>query len=87
MFLSERLKLPFAWPSFTPISLSSPGSDYPLYGMIETMDPQPAMDEGPEAFVRFRKAVKTIVAVKKGEVTPQTKPRTKKKPANRKKTT
>ena len=87
MFLSERLKLPFAWPAFTPVPLSSPGSNHPLYGMIETMGPQPAMDEGPQAFERFRKAIKTIVAVKKSDVAPQAKPRTKKKPVNRKKPT
>ena len=48
------------------------------------MNPPPAMDEGPKAFDRFRKAVKTIVAVKKDDITPQTKPRRKKRPAIRK---
>ena len=42
------------------------------------------MHEGSEAFDRFRRAMKTIVGVRKGDVVRQPQPRKKKKPANRK---
>ena len=42
------------------------------------------MNEGPAAFDRFRKAMKTIVSVKKSDVIDPPKSHRKKKPANRK---
>ena len=42
------------------------------------------MVEGPAAFDRFRKAMKTIVSVRKSDVLEPPKPTRKKKPANRK---
>ena len=42
------------------------------------------MEEGPAAFDRFRKAMKTIVSVKKSDVIEPPKPRRKKRPVNRK---
>ena len=43
------------------------------------------MHEGPDAFNRFRKAMKTIMSVKKSDVIDQPKPRSKKKkPASHK---
>jgi hypothetical protein len=43
----------------------------------------PDVDEGPAAFERFRKAVKTIISVRKSDVIPPSKPHRKKKPVNR----
>jgi hypothetical protein len=49
------------------------------------MKPQPHdMTEGPEAFDRFRKAMKTIVSVKKSDVIDPPRPARKKKPVARK---
>jgi hypothetical protein len=49
------------------------------------MKPQAhAMDEGPQAFERFRKAMKAIVSVKKSDVIDPPKPARKKKPSSRK---
>jgi hypothetical protein len=42
------------------------------------------MVEGPTAFDRFRKAMKTIVSVKKSDVIDPPRPQRKKKPASRK---
>ena len=42
------------------------------------------MDEGPQAFDRFRKAMKTIVSVKKSDVIDPPTPARKKKPVARK---
>jgi hypothetical protein len=42
------------------------------------------MNEGSEAFDRFRKAMKAIVSVKKSDVIDPPKPSRKKKPSNRK---
>jgi len=42
------------------------------------------MEEGPQAFDRFRKAMKAIVSVKKTDVINPPKPSRKKKPSSRK---
>jgi hypothetical protein len=42
------------------------------------------IEEGPAAFERFRKAMKTIVGVRKSDVIDPPKPSRKKKPINRK---
>lgn len=45
---------------------------------------EPQMTEGPEAFERFRKAMKAIVSVKKADVIDPPKPSRKKKQSSRK---
>jgi len=83
MFISHHLNLPSEWHGRRRILLTSPRSDYPLYGIMENMKPHPEMEEGPEAFERFRKAVKTVLSVPKGTLPPKPH-RKKKKPVNRK---
>jgi hypothetical protein len=52
--------------------------------MQKHMKPHSELNEGPEAFERFRKAIKAIVSVKKSDVIDPPKPHRKKKPVNRK---
>lgn len=87
MFLSNHLKLPTAWRAGTRVSLSVTRSKHPVYGKMEAMKPHPEMIEGPEAFARFRSAMKTILTVPKSAMPPSPfkkhEPK-KKKPTNRK---
>jgi hypothetical protein len=48
------------------------------------MKPHVEMEEGSAAFERFRKAMKTIVGVRKADVIDPPKPHRKKRPVNRK---
>jgi DNA adenine methylase len=68
MFLSNRLKLPRAWLPSVPITMSAERSEYPLYGIMETVKPPPKMEEGPQAADRFMKALKTVLSVPKSAV-------------------
>ena len=68
MFFSDRLKLPHEWQSSVRLTLSAPKSDYPFYGIMETMKPHPKIEEGPEAGERFLKALKTVLSVPKTSV-------------------
>lgn len=83
MFLADHLALPQDWKPRRQIELSGQRSAYPLYGRMENMKPQPTMHEGPEALMRFRKAMKAIAAVPKGSVLPERS----KGPTKKKKTT
>jgi DNA adenine methylase len=68
MFLSGGLKLPEAWRPSVPILMAAAGSHHPVYGMMETVKPHPEMIEGPEAYQRFRNALKTVLSVPKSAV-------------------
>jgi len=70
MFVADGLKLPADWRPSRRIALSRADSEYPVYGKMENMKPHPEMEEGQAALDRFRKAMKTIVAVPKGSVVP-----------------
>jgi len=79
MFLSHRLKLPGWWTGSEPFLLTPPRSEYPVYGIMEGMKPQPEMEEGPQAAERFVSALKVVLAVPKKSVpNPFTKPKRKK---------
>lgn len=41
MFISGQLKLPKTWEPSVPIPMAAPHSDYPLYGILETMKSKP----------------------------------------------
>jgi len=80
MFISDRVALPDSPTASSRIEMTAPSSRFSVYGRIEGMKkPLPEMDEGPKAAQRFADAVKTILASPK-----QSKPRKKKRPANRK---
>jgi DNA adenine methylase len=91
MFLANGLQLPESWRKSRRIELSTlygrgDKADHAVYGKMENMKPQPAMNEGPAALERFRKAMKTIVAVPKTAVVPaRSKARTKRKKASSRK--
>ncbi|MGH9830472.1 MAG: hypothetical protein ACREDR_45275, partial [Blastocatellia bacterium] len=68
MFIANGLKLPADWGTSKTVQMSSPTSEHPLYGKMESMKPRPDMIEGPEAFERFRQAVKKVLAVPKSAV-------------------
>ena len=77
MFLSDQLQLPKTWQGVEPIKLSGERR-HPIYGRIENMKPHAEMHEGPSAFEKFRRAIKTIVSVPKSDVPikrPQPSPR------------
>lgn len=83
MFLSNDLVVPESWRSSRRFLLTLPRSECPLYGKMENMKSHPEMEEGPEAFERFRKAVETVLAVPKAALPPKPH-RKKRKPVNRK---
>lgn len=68
MFLSHRLKIPKTWTGSTPFPLTSPHSEYPVYGIMEGMKPHPEMEEGPQASKRFIDALKTVLSVPKSAI-------------------
>ena len=70
MFISNLLRLPSTWPGSGLVPLSSPRNEAPLYGKMEAMKRHPEMIEGPEAFERFRRAVKAALTVKKRDMPP-----------------
>lgn len=85
MFLSNRLLLPQAWRSATPIPMTLDGSEYPVYGIMETMKLHPEMIEGPQAAERFVNALKAVLTVPKSAVpNPFKKKASRKKPGRRK---
>jgi hypothetical protein len=86
MFFADRLQLPAPWLKSNRILMSPERSGHPVYGKMENMKPHPEMTEGPAAFERFQKAMKTIVSVRKSDVmAPLSKTRRrKKKPVSRK---
>lgn len=71
MFVSSRLKLPSTW-GVLPFNMAADRSEYPFYGVVETMkeEPprQPNAEEGPSATERFVKALKTVLTVPKSAV-------------------
>ena len=84
MFVSSRLRLPEVWGTTSPFNMAADRSEYPFYGVVETMKEEapshPEMDEGPEAGERFVKALKTVLVVPKSAVpNPFKKAKTKKK--------
>lgn len=81
MFFADRLKLPATWRDSRRFLLSRSNNEHRVYGRMENMKPHPQMEEGPAAFERFRRAVKTIVAVPKAAIPNCQKARTKKKRA------
>ncbi len=85
MFLSNDLEVPSDWNPGQRVFLSSERSEYPVYGMIESMKPHPEMIEGPRAGERFMDALRTVLKIPKSSIpTPFTKPvKKKKKPATR----
>ena len=83
MFLSDDLKLPRDW-SQRRFPLTRPDSRHPVYGRMQNMKPPAEIEEGPAAFERFRRAVKTIISVPKPAVAQPETARTKKKRAVRK---
>jgi len=85
MYLSDDLRLPSEWPQMRRFLLSRHNSRYPVYGRMENVKPQPEIEEGPAAFERFRRAVKTIVGVPKSAVSGRRKDRPKKRRAMRRK--
>ncbi len=85
MFLSHALRLPEPWQAPQPFLMSSESNRHRVYGIMEKVNPQPEMIEGPEAAERFRSALKTVLSVPKSAVpNPFSKPAPKKKPAKRK---
>lgn len=84
MFLSDGLQLPREWSLSSRFSLSAESSRHPVYARMETVKPQPDFEEGPAAFERFRRAVKTIIATPKDTVASRAKPPAKKKRKARK---
>ncbi len=75
MFLSNGITVPQQWNAEGSIRLSSHESEYPVYGIIESMKPHPKMDEGPQAGERFVDALRTVLKVPKSAVpTPFRKP-------------
>lgn len=79
MFLSDVISFPPDWTTDAPIRLSGERSEYPVYGIIESMKPHPEMIEGPQANDRFIGALKTILKVPKTAVpAPFSKPKRKK---------
>lgn len=85
MFFADRLRLPELWLKSRRILMSPTRSHHPVYGKMENMKPHPEMTEGPEAFERFRKAMKTIVSVPKDSAMAQPKRQSKKKRATNRK--
>jgi DNA adenine methylase len=86
MFLSDDMNLPDSWDTDRPILLSREGSEFPVYGTIDSMKPHPEMIEGRQAGERFVDALKTVLKVRKDAVpNPFSKPAKKKakRPATR----
>lgn len=83
MFLSNNLTLPGSWNSERPFAMRSEKSEFPVYGILDSMKPHPDMIEGNQANQRFRDALKTVLMVQKSAMPrPFSKPRKKpQKPA------
>lgn len=80
MFLSNNLALPDSWNSEGPVAMRSEKSEFPVYGIIDSMKPHPEMIEGNQANERFIDALKTVLKVPKSAVpSPFSKPRKKSK--------
>lgn len=87
MFLADNLLVPDEWQRGRTFQLSPLQSrrDEAVCGRMVDVKPHTEMAEGPSALERFRKAMKTIVAVPKDSVLPQRpKPRSKGKRPTRK---
>jgi len=82
MFFSDDLKLPLGWAGLANVRITEERCQHPLYGKMEGMKPHPEMVEGPEAYARFRDALRTVLTVPKAAV-----PNPFKKPAKTKRPT
>lgn len=68
MFLSDNLKLPRTWRSSAPIAMSPPQSKTQLYGIMDTLNHHPEMDNGSHTAGRLVRALKTILPVPKSSI-------------------
>lgn len=85
MFLSDGLRVPNDWHKRSFVLCYRTRRGEPIYAKMENMKPQHEMEEGPAALERFRKAMKTIIAVPKSAVVARPKTRSKHKKATTRK--